>query len=409
MNSVTTVDRTAAAVIGLVLCALLAAPQGAAARIIAVPDNAATIKAAMFKAQAGDRILVACGTYREHDIQVKPGVSVWSGTLQPDCVIIDPEGNGRAFVFIDADSNTTLVGFTIRNGRRLGSGEDGYGGAVLCVASSPKITNCVLQDNAAGRGGALYADARSLPRVINCLLMGNQATQGGAVFWQGRGGTIEDCSFRGNHALLGGAIYGASADGLRVTTSHFLGNEAGNAGGGAYLADADVEFTGCVLAGNWGGLGGGALATTGRPPRLVNCTLVDNDVEFDGAALASSDGGPSLQHCIVALHRRSLLRSAGEPPSFDTCNLYGNTAGDWTGILAAQARQRGNFSSDPRFCAPAAGDYHLDGASTCLPGNRSRDDGKLVGALGKGCNGTQSSALGHDASAGHFQALRAGL
>ena len=95
----------------------------AAGRTIGVPGDAPSIKGAMIRARAGDIILVSCGTYREHDIIVKPGVSLWSGTLQPDCAVIDAGGRGRCLIFpAGADTTTRVVGFTLRGGTALGEG-----------------------------------------------------------------------------------------------------------------------------------------------------------------------------------------------------------------------------------------------------------------------------------------------
>ena len=64
------------------------------AATIAVPGDAPTIARGLAAARPGDIVLVACGTYREHDLVIPAGVSLWSGSMQPGCVVIDA-GPGR--------------------------------------------------------------------------------------------------------------------------------------------------------------------------------------------------------------------------------------------------------------------------------------------------------------------------
>jgi hypothetical protein len=62
----------------VVVLALVPACSFAAGIVIHVPGDAATIQAGINAAQAADTVFVACGTYYEHDIQVKPGVCLMS-------------------------------------------------------------------------------------------------------------------------------------------------------------------------------------------------------------------------------------------------------------------------------------------------------------------------------------------
>jgi len=394
----------------LALFFVMAGAPRVAGGTLSVPGSAPTIKGAMLKAKPGDIILVSCGTYNEHDIHIKSGVALWSGTLQPDCVTIDAGGRGRALIFADADTNTAVVGLTLTGARVRASDADGTGGAILCRNSSPRISNCVIRNNEAHAGGGLYADAASAPVVENCLFQHNTAmTYGGAVAWECAEGVIRACSLKQNVALHGGGL--ASLDGAhaRVAGSVIVGNEAGNSGGGVYFRRSSGLVTGTVLAHNAGGLGGGAVACVESSPTLDRCTVFANIVEFTGAAVACIASTPQLFNCILANHPSAVVVTDQEMPTLTGCNLFGNAGGDWSGLLASQRNQRRNLSADPRFCAPEYGNFYLNGDSDCLPANNPSGNDSIIGAHGAGCAGETGIEQSARDVPGGFRAVQAGF
>ena len=80
----------------LVTATLVVCP--AWATTIHVPDDQTTIQAVIDAASMGDTVLVACGRYYEHDIEIPSGVCLVSETGQPDCVTIDAQLQGRVFL-----------------------------------------------------------------------------------------------------------------------------------------------------------------------------------------------------------------------------------------------------------------------------------------------------------------------
>ncbi len=367
----------------LVLAVALLAlwPAVAPAGTIAVPGNAPTIKAALALARPGDIVLVECGVYRESGIRVPPGINLWSGTLQPDCVTIDAGGQGRVLEFAVCDSTTSVVGFTLRGGAT-----DGDGGAVLCRDASPRLARCRIESSRARRGGGIAVLGDSAPRLEECTITGNEADDlGGGVFWQSAAaGRLVDGRISGNEATAGGGLAAIGADGLALTRMTIGDNRAGAAGGGVFCRDGGPRLDRCLLVGNIGGLGGGALAAVGGKPQLVGCTLADNDVDVLGGGLLLDDASPRLERTILAFNAGAALvvEGAGQPV-LASCNIYGHPGGDWNDPVASLAGIGGNFSADPRFCRRESGDYGLHAASPCLPGNRS---GSLVGARPRGCN-----------------------
>jgi predicted outer membrane repeat protein len=374
------------------------------AKTLSVPDSSPTIKGALIQAEAGDIILVSCGTYYEHDIRVKPGVALWSGTLQPGCVTIDAQDKGRVFIFADADTSTALVGFTLRGGRTSNNG-----GAILCRNSSPRISNCIFQDNAASSGGALFSDEASAPVVSNCLFENNRAQiMGGAIHCTGKADYLQ-CAFEGNHALLGGGLALMQSAKLNLSGCSLQGNSAGNTGGGLHLVGSDCVIANCIFVKNWGGLGGSSLSTLDSELLIQNSTLYRNSSDTAGGVLAIKGKHPVVQNTIIAFNSGFILRSDSPIPHFQGCNLFGNEGGDWAADLSSLGNKNKNLSRDPMFCSAEYGNFSLNTSSSCLPDNNPTGNKGIVGAYGPGCSDSDDFQPEQAPSVSGFRAIRSGL
>jgi hypothetical protein len=93
----------------------------------------------------GNTIVVLDGTYTgtgNHDIDFDGKAIALQSLNGPANCIIDCENSGRGFDFHSGETQEAIVdGFTITNGWA------DYGGAIRCVNSSPRITNCVISEN----------------------------------------------------------------------------------------------------------------------------------------------------------------------------------------------------------------------------------------------------------------------
>ena len=78
--------------------------------------DAPTIQAGIDSAVAGDTVLVASGTYYEHDVKLKSGIVLSSETGEADCVVIDAEWMGNALFFHMVGSTTIIKGLTLTHG-----------------------------------------------------------------------------------------------------------------------------------------------------------------------------------------------------------------------------------------------------------------------------------------------------
>lgn len=392
-----------------------------------------SIQTAIASAFDGDRVLVHPGVFHESldflgkDIEVI-GVGGAANT------VVDAAGLGnRVVTFKNGEPESTrLVGFTIRGGTapfeppgafsmfaHFGGGIAAYDGA------APTIEDCVITDNRAhgvlpstaeGIGGGVFAvvadeqspEPRAL-RLVRCELTANSANWGGgaagsffahdsefssnsADYGGGAflGLGIERCVFSSNiAAFIGGglcfsdSLFGAGSgdldsvqgpyDPIGVRHTRFLGNSAGNLGGGCYVdSGAASTVSHCEFVSNRAASGGGAYvyATPGSwgfsYANLRDCLFVSN------AATSSGDGAAVIGTIVATIESCTFVDDSVSPSGqswvIRNCafTAHPGAIGD---VLAPVTIEyclapiplagNGNIVGTPSFVAPVLGDYHL--------------------------------------------------
>ena len=299
--------------------------------------GAATIAEALASAVAGDTIVIAPGTYFEHDLVMTEGVLLRSELNDAQSVIVDAAGLGRVITGTDLTGATEISSVTLTGGAATGGDPDGLGGALYLLRSSPVINDCRFVDNSADYGGALYMRDHSDP-------------------------VVGDCTFEGNaSAAAGGGVF-------------------------CHLDSAPV-FSLCTFAANTAlGLGGGLYAAEGCAVSVAQCTFADNDAPLGAAMSSWNDSPASVTGTLVAenLTGWAVEGDLGSVATFSCTDIHGNEGGDWTGPLADQVDSDGNFSANPLFCRQSGtlSPFSLAEDSPCVD---APDGCGQIGAWGVGC------------------------
>jgi predicted outer membrane repeat protein len=369
----------------LTICAMFAAlPCAVEARTWYItPDglgDAPTIQAGIQAAAPRDTVLVACGTYYEHEILLAPQIVLRSELDDAACARIDAQGLGRAFVCIAASPTTHIEGFTITGGQGLAGAPNG-GGGVHCQDSSLRLARCLVADNASefgagvgcydsdlvledcrfegneaassdwAAGGGLFCKDSS-PILTGCTFELNSAFSGqlpgdgGGIFSQACFMEATDCVFeRNSSGAGGGGFYSYSTDQPKLTRCHFIGNES-VAGGGMYMETSYGSLFDCDFTENVATTGGGLFISQWSYPELEDCFFGGNrSVPNSGGGIAIWHSGPLIQRTRFEDNTSELdggaVHSGGVSiASFLECVFVRNTAAFRGSAIRMQFAQR---------------------------------------------------------------------
>jgi hypothetical protein len=324
-----------------------------------VPGEVSTINRAMALAEPGDRILIAPGIYREHDLKLPDGVDC-VGEGGPGATVIDGERLGRIIWAPNLVAGSRVEGLTLRNGWALRDGL--WGGGLAADHSKVDLVNCRVEDCTGEEGGGGVGVVFGELSLVDCEITGNDGAAGAGIAAHGSALSATRCVVRDNAVGIG---HGA---GLNLVSSTF-------------------SITETIIAHNWASPPAAdwpALYIEGSSGDVTNCTVAANVNVLGGHAIGLASATVLFERCVIAFNTDAAFRCFGSAGivSVRCTNVFGNPGGD---DFCGQDLG-GNFSADPLFCDFENGDYSLDRASPCLPGQHpSGAECGLVGALGQGC------------------------
>jgi hypothetical protein len=306
--------------------------RAALADVINVPDDYATIQAALDAANAGDEIVVQPGTYVESIDLLGKAVTLRAVNLAVD--LDDPLDPDEASI-IDGDDayyhivtcvngeglDTIIDGFAIVDGMANGSGSDGQGGGLYIHAASPTVTRCYFTGNWAVTGGAIFTQD-SNAEITDCIIKSNEASTGAGTANRGGAPTISDCEFTGNLAWFSGGGLDNVNSSPFVTGCTFSGNICGGGlaegrGGGMYNGSNSPVIMGCTFSSNvaigfqdYTGLGGGMCNYDTSQAAIIDCAFVKNS-GYQGGGMYNWSASPQVTDC-------TFVRNLAEPYLYDT-------------------------------------------------------------------------------------------
>ncbi len=282
----------------------------------------------------GDQVWVAAGTYTSATspvVAMAANVEIYGGfagteTLdqfdlrdpQANVSVIDGENTRRG---VTGANNATIDGFTIT---RCVPTTTSWGAGMQCQDTSPTISNCTFQANAASTGGGLGLSG-SAAVITDCRFLANDSDGSGAagMYASISTATIVRCLFAGNYS--GGNGGGVTAWGtLKLPTDltfidcTFASNEAWQDGAGVYMAgDSAATFSGCRFVGNAISGEGGGISSEDGHLTILNCVFTGNTSLYGGAIAKWSDGNLIMTNCTL---RRNWCHAGS---AFSGGNMYG--------------------------------------------------------------------------------------
>lgn len=281
-----------------ILFAVLLAALPAAARDWAVPADAPTIAAGLDSAQVGDVVVVACGTYSEHSLVLKSGVTLRSETGLSDCVTIDAGWNGPVLIADYVDASCVVEGL------RLYQGLSDRGGGMTCRSGSPHVLHCTFEAcQCWSSGGAVLCTDGSTPVFESCVFSNNlvEAGNGGALAAYGSSPVLFDCSFSGNSAAGDGGAVDLSEGTVDISNCGFIYNHADNYGGALHIMACDGDVDGCEISSNTAGTGGGGALVAWGPVRILDTAISLNEAaaRWGGGLMTLGYDVIQLRDCVV--------------------------------------------------------------------------------------------------------------
>jgi len=274
-------------------------PHPAPAAIIHIPADQLSIQAGIDAALEGDTVLVWPGEWIERidfcgkDITVG---SLFLTTGDTTCIaatVIDGDDLGGVVTCVNGETAAALLcGFTLTNGRGLGSESAYAAGGITCRGSSPRLSALIVSGNESigdfGCGGGIVCSEQAAPLITGVILTGNTAPYGGGIACLNAQPLLQQVAIDSNSASSGGGLYCTGFPSPCLEDVVIRGNHStGDTGGGITCCDdATPVLTRVLIEGNlseWNG--GGICCLNGGSPLLNEVQLLDNSAGHAGGGI----------------------------------------------------------------------------------------------------------------------------
>ena len=315
------------------------------AKVINVPEDYPTIQDGLDASIEGDTVIVEPGIYEENIDFYGINVVLASKFLETqetkfihETIISGSKERGNTGPVItfssDEDSTSTVIGFTIKNGRSP------IGGGIYCNRANPRLLNLIIKENRAEKGAGIQL-YESSPKISNVAIIDNRAR------WSAAMHISRSSSPKLNNMLI-------------------INNVTSFNAGWLYCEDfSSPIFTNVTIASN------GESATPLSAKEKIRYER-DNRKNIDSSRLngihISNGSHPVFKNSILWNNpdQEIFIRKYGNPSSITFS--YSTVKGGIKAIINKDSASQvfwneGNFLSDPKFIAPEKRNYGLDSSS----------------------------------------------
>lgn len=317
------------------LSTLALSATAVSADTLEVPEQYASIQAAIDDAGTGDRISVAPGTYNEALDMGGKAIQLY-GRKGASVTTIDASGlDASCIVCWNGEGpDTVIAGLTLTGG-----------------------TGTQNPDYDALHGGGFFAWNAS-PTIVNCTITGNTAEFGGGMLVQESDSFIHNIDFENNSTTNeqggGGGLYCFLDCNTTITECRFVNNSSNSGGGLKVKLDSNALVRGCRFTNNSSGAVAGAFAIISSSPTVERCLFENNTAATYGGGISSSTGTPALQDCEFRNNTAGSLgggmRIAAGGAVLDGCGFTQNTAAiGGGGVVASVGDDYSLLISDSSF------------------------------------------------------------
>ncbi|MCF7921976.1 MAG: right-handed parallel beta-helix repeat-containing protein [Candidatus Marinimicrobia bacterium] len=330
-------------------------------RVIHVPDDVASIQAAIDSALRGDTVLVAPGTYHENINFLGKSIALES-SHGAEATIIWGDSSTSVVSFVSGeDQESMLHGFTIRGGNVYDIGPLLIGGGgIRCIGSSPTISENKIISNHCEfylDGGGIFCSEASPSILDNTISANTGAYYGGGICLRNSSNPlIQGNLIEANITASGwGFAYGAGIfsdlNCNPVIIQNWIQSNIIDTGYGAgvYVRGPQATLISHnIIAGN---IGAGIVCTDSSLSRIVNNTIYGNTVGI----LVETNARPRMVNSVV--WENSIVVNQ----EFDLSAIsiaYSNIQNGWEGP--------GNVDLEPLFTNPDTRDFSLMETSPCV-------------------------------------------
>jgi hypothetical protein len=291
-----------------------------------------------------------------------------------ETTILDAEAdeeNQAAVMIIKEVENVRVANLTLTGGFSESHGCKGGGGLLITAnddwnfggpitSTDVEIENVIIRNNISFKGGGLSLIRVSGFDLNNIIIEQNNTTI--------------------NHATYeneGGGLYAGGSVGS-MTNISFTANDVHMGGTAVYLQNSTITMIRCHIADNFSEEAFSTVIVDGGSLHLINSNIVDNTNGFGSGIVSCNNGHFNIVNSIIYDNCSTYIIGEGDwdcDEPYGPSNVliwpggqgyepgtgevsYSDVMGGWSGS--------GNINIDPRFLAPASGDYTLSSASPCI-------------------------------------------